>query len=282
MYHIYGDCRFERLANLSVSHLYNLKRSEVFRTKSLTYTKTNPTTVAIGERRKPEPNGIPGFIRIDSVHQGDLEKEKGVYYINLVDEVTQYEVVVSVQKISEQYLVPALLEALNLFPFEIKNFHSDNGSEYINHVVARLLEKLRIHQTKSRSRHSNDNALAEGKNGAIIRTVMGYAHIPQKFAFRINQFCRDYLTPFLNFHRPCAFAVDVVDAKGKVVRTYPQSAYQTPWQKLRSLLNIESFLKPGVTLTSLETLAEKQTHLAAATDVETARAQLFKEISRSK
>ena len=124
-----------------------------FINKSLIYTKTNPTTVPIGERRKPNPYDKPGFIRVDSVHQGDSDKQKGVYHVNLVDEVTQVEIMVAVEKISEYYLVPALVDALDQFPFTILNFHSDNGSEYINKKVSKLLNKRKIEQTKSRSRH---------------------------------------------------------------------------------------------------------------------------------
>ena len=80
--------------------------------------------------------------------------------------MTQFEVVVSVERISEVYLIPALEHLLASFPFVIRGFHADNGSEYINRRVARLLEKLRIEFTKSRARHSNDNALVECKNGS--------------------------------------------------------------------------------------------------------------------
>ena len=85
------------------------------------------------------------------MHQGDNGNEKGVYHINLVDEVTQWQVVCCVEGISERFLIPALEKALSLFPFEIVNFHSDNGSEYINYTVATLLEKMRIAQTKRKS-----------------------------------------------------------------------------------------------------------------------------------
>ena len=125
--------------------------------------------MAIGERRKPQPDGKPGYIRIDTVHQGDQDKVKSVYHINAVDEVTQFEIICSVEKISEQYLMPALEEILASFPFTLLGFHSDNGSEYVNRRVAELLQKLFVEFTKSRSRHSNDNALAESKNGSIIR-----------------------------------------------------------------------------------------------------------------
>jgi transposase InsO family protein len=116
------------------------------------------------------------------VHQGDLDKQKGVYHINAVDEETQFEVVASVAKISKHYLIPILEQMLETFPFKILGFHSDNGSEYINQNVAKLLKKLLIKFTKSRSRHSNDNTLAESKNASVVRKVLGYRHIPQKWA----------------------------------------------------------------------------------------------------
>ena len=89
--------------------------------------------VAIGERRRPRPEGRAGYLRVDSVHQGDLAKVKGVYYINVVDEVTQYEFVGMVERISERYLIPVLEGLLGAFPFQIRGFHSDHGSEYVNY-----------------------------------------------------------------------------------------------------------------------------------------------------
>ena len=122
----------------------------------------------------------PGYLRVDSAHQGDLDGIKGVYHINAVDCVTQYEGVATCEKISEAFLIPVLEALLLSFPFVIHGFHSDNGSEYINKRVAKLLNKLLIEeQIKSRSRHSNDNAQAESKNGAIVRKHLGYSHIPQ-------------------------------------------------------------------------------------------------------
>ena len=277
MYEVYHDVRFKRLANISVSQLYLLKKTEVFKTKALHYTKTRAVQVPIGERKKPYPEGKPGFLRVDSVHQGDLDKEKGVYHINLVDEVTQDEIVVCVEGISEEFLHPALEDALAQFPFVILNFHSDNGSEYINKVVARLLHRLLIKQTKSRSRHSNDNALAEGKNGSVIRKNMGFMHIPKKHACSINDFYRDFFNPFINFHRFCAFPDETVDDKGKITKVY--RTYLTPIGKLLSIPNMEKYLKEGITKEALEAEMKRQSHLAAAQEMQKAKAQLFKLIS---
>ena len=179
---VFGDARFERLARLSNGHLYNLRKSRTYRRKRTAWTRTKPSAVAIGERRKPQPDGRPGFVRVDSVHQGDLDGRKGIYEINLVDEVTQYEFVGAVEAISERFLIPVLEGLLARFPFVIKGFHADNGSEYVNHRVAALLEKLRAEFTRSRPRRSNDNALVESKNGSVVRRHLGHAHIPARFA----------------------------------------------------------------------------------------------------
>lgn len=279
MYQVYGDERFKRLAQISASHIYNLRGTRQYQSSSLHYEKTRPTATQIGERCKPEHGGKPGYLRVDSVHQGDLDKQKGVYHINLVDEVTQHEIVVTVEGISEYFLEPVLEDALAQFPFVILNFHSDNGSEYINKTVARLLQKLLIHQTKSRARHSNDNALAEGKNAAVVRHTFGRMHIPKKHAARMNTFNQKYLNPYLNFHRQCAFAEEKMDEKGKIRKVYKE--YCTPTQKLLSLKEVEQYLKLGITVESLKAVMLEKTHLAAAQEMQKAKDQLFKEIHGS-
>ena len=76
---IYGDGRYARLATISTAHLYNLRQRTGYTERRREWTKTRATQVGIGERRAPTPEGRPGFIRIDSVHQGDLDGIKGLY-----------------------------------------------------------------------------------------------------------------------------------------------------------------------------------------------------------
>ena len=129
-----------------------------------------PTTSSIGQRRTPCPND-PGYLRIDSVHQGDQDKRKGVYHVNAVDEVTQFQIIATLERISEVFMLPALKQILAAFPFKIRGFHADNGGEYINYTVAELLDKLHIEFTQSRAQHSNDNGLVESKNGSVVRKL---------------------------------------------------------------------------------------------------------------
>lgn len=230
-YLVYGHEVFRNISMISVAHLYNMRRSNAYRSINRHYAKTKPSVVRIGERAKPDPKGKPGYIRVDSVHQGDFDGRKGVYHINTVDEVTQWEIVASVQRISEAYLFPILEFMLQEFPFVIHGFHSDNGSEFVNKVVSDLLNKLFIRFTKCRPRHSNDNGLVETKNGSVIRKQMGYAYIPQRCAEMINEFNRDFFNPYINFHRPCFFAVTVIDHRGKMKKKYPHEEVMTPYER---------------------------------------------------
>ena len=271
---IFKKPEFERLNNISVAHIYNLRDTRQYCSNAKFFVKTKATKVAIGERRKPDPGGEPGYLRVDSVHQGDSDKEKGVYHINLVDEITQWEIVGAVEKISERYLEKLLEDLIDQFPFVIRGFHSDNGGEFINKVVAKLLNKLLIQQTKSRSRHCNDNALVEGKNGSVIRKHMGYIHIPQRHANLIIRFYKDYLNVYLNYHRPCGFATLTIDKKGKQKKVY--KTYLTPYEKLRSLKEADKYLKPGINFEMLDKTAYQKSDNEFAALMQKAKDELFK------
>ena len=270
---------YQRLAGISVSHLYNLRHSRTYQRARRKFEKTRSKNSPIGERRKPQPNGQPGYIRVDTVHQGDQDGVKGLYHINAVDEVTQFDIVCAVEKISERYLIPVLEQLLDQFPFIIVSFHADNGSEYINQHVVKLLRKLLIELTKSRARHSNDNALVESKNGSIVRKHLGYSHIQQHWAPLVDQFHQHYLNPYINYHRPCFFPVIKTNAKGKQVKTYPYEAMMTPFEKFKSLDDAHQYLKSGITMEELDAIAMSINDNEAAQQLKAAKQQLFKTIA---
>jgi transposase InsO family protein len=273
---LYGKQEYERLASISVSHLYNLRRRQRYRERRFNYVKTRPTAVMIGERRKPDPQGRPGYLRLDTVHQGDRPEEKGVYRINAVDEVTQWQIAGATPRISEAYLEPLLKAMLRQFPFRILGFHTDNGSEFINKTVAELLEKLLIEQTKSRPRQSGDNGLVEAKNGAVIRKHIGYGYIDAGHADRINDFYRESLNPYLNYHRPCAQAETEIDEKGRQRVRYKR--YQTPLETLLKLHQPAQYLRPGLSVNALKRIAAAISDTDAARRMQQAKAKLFQRL----
>ena len=273
-----GKAEYERLASISPSHIYNLRCSKTYTSKHTTLDRTRPVANSIGERRVPDPNGEPGHLRVDTVHQGDPDRVKGVYIINLVDAVTQFEFVGAVPAVSENHMIPVLEDLLDLFPFVIKGFHTDNGSEYINHRVAAMLSKLDAKFTKSRPRHSNDNGLVESKNGSVIRAHLGHGHIPAGRAGLVHEFTRDILSPFPDFHPPCLFPEPRTDAKESTRRHYPASLVATPYEALKRLPEADRFPEPGATFEQLDAQARAETDIEAAGRVARERAELFRKL----
>jgi len=265
---LFHHAEFANLSGISVSHIDNLRKRPAYTASWVNGTK--PRENPIGTTMKPEPNHAPGSIRVDTVHQRDI------YYINAVDEITQWEVVVCVPVIAESCLRPALQLLLDQFPFVVFNFHSDRGSEFINRIVAHLLNKLLIKQTKSRSRHCNDNALVETKNGSVIRKNMGYWHMSKKIVVETNTFYQTYFTPYLNFHRPCGYVTEtIVDHKGRERKIYGH--YTTPYEKFKEVTTAQNknFLKDGQSWEKLDTIAYKMSDNEFATLVRKKQNALF-------
>jgi len=275
----YGKAEYLNISHISVSHIYNLKKKVSYLRSIKSYQKTNKGKgKTIGVRCKPQPEGKPGYLRVDTAHQGDREKQKGVYHINTVDEITQWEVIGATEKINEEYLLSLLEKIIASYPFRILNFHADNGSEYINQKVTEMLNNLLIKLTKSRPRHTNDNALIETKNGWVVRKWLGYSHIRGEHAQKINEFYFGCFSEYLNFHRPCAFPTEVMDHKGKIKKKYRYQDYQTPYEKLGSMPEVKKYLKEGITLEMLNKIAQRYTDNEMAQKVQLARERLFDKI----
>jgi hypothetical protein len=261
---LFGKQDYQRLATISVSHLYNLRNSAVYRGQRVQVKRTQSRQISLAERRKPDPKGKPGFLRVDTVHQGQKDGQQGVYYINSVDTVTQWQNIGCVETISERHMIPVLEAILHQFPFRILGFHCDNGSEFLNHRVSEMLNKLLIEFTKSRAYRTTDNALVEGKNGSVVRKHLGYGFIAAEHAAQLQSFFTAQFNPYLNFHRPCGFAVLVKGTRGRIQRRYPADGYRTPFEKLCSLKDWQQYLKPGSTEVSLRAKALKLSDTEAA------------------
>ena len=277
-YEVFGKKEFRKLANISSSHIYNIRKRVSYLRKGKIFDETKSTFISIGKRIKPRPEGRPGFLRVDTVHQGNKDNKKGIYHINIVDEITQSEYVFSVPAISEKYLEIVLWELYTICPFVIINFHSDNGSEFINQVVAEILNSLYIKQTKSRPGKHNDNGLVETENGWIIRKTYGYFHIPatDENANLLNGFNRRWLNVYLNYHRTCGFATTKIDRKGKEKKVY--DVYMTPYAKLRSLPHAELYLKRHIFFEDLDKIAYAESDTDFAKKMNKEKENMFQKL----
>ena len=119
----------------------------------------------------------------------------------------------------------------------------------------------------------------ESKNGAVIRKHLGFGHIGAQHAEETNQFHRQYLNPYLNFHRPCAVAQIVEEPNGKRRRTYPRWA--TPLEIFSQTAECKKYLKPGVSLVLLQQFAQQQSDTEAAIAMQQAKQKLLARVKHS-
>ena len=274
-YTIFRRNKYENIFQISPSHINNLRHSRVYKSSWVNPTKARQ--INIGKTQKPENNDVPGSIRVDTVHQRD------VFHINAVDEITQWEVVVCVPQITKKYLKKALRILLDQFPFVIFNFHSDRGSEFINKIVAEILNELLINQTKSRSRHCNDNALIESKNGSVIRKNMGYTHIPKTLTPLLNDYYTKYFNVYINYHRPSLFVTEIrIDEKGREKKIYGEA--RVPYDKLKQISRKKkvNFLKEKLTFEELDEIACEKSDNEFARELREKERILFNKITEAK
>lgn len=268
---IFKHQEYQTISKISHAHITNLRHSPVYLNSYVNQTK--PRVIPIGITQKPENYGKPGSIRVDVVFQRE------VFHINSVDEITQWEVAVCVPEICEACMLPALQQMIDQYPFVIFNFHSDRGKECINYLVADLLNHLLIKQTKSRSYHCNDNALVETKNGSVIRKNMGWMHINQNLADEVNIYFRNFLNPYLVFHRPCGFPTIITEENGKKKKVY--DIYQTPYEALKNIKGASKFLRPGQSFEKLDIIAYRKSDNEFAEILRNEERKLFNHIMKA-
>ena len=102
----------------------------------------------------------------------------------------------------------------------------------------------------------------------------------QGCASLLNMYHREHLNPYINFHRPCFFPVAVIDHKGKVKNTYPYEKIKTPYEQLKSLPQVETYLRPGISLKTLDAIANQMSDNQFAERMVKARYNLFKQTNR--
>lgn len=267
-YEVYGHQEFSNISQVSASHINNLRKTEHYCVHWENRTKSTPSTIGI--TKKPENFGIPGSIRVDTVHQRE------VYYLNSVDELTQWEIVVCIPRLTKPYLKAAIPLLLSGFPFRIFNFHSDKGGEFMNQSVALFLTEELITQTKSRAYHCNDNALVESKNGSVLRKNLGHRLISKGMAGLVNNFCQQWLNPYLNYHRPCVY-VTKIEFKPNGKRKLYYGDPMTPYNKLKQLSKIHkrNFLKPNTTFDVFDKIELEYSDNQFATNMRKAQQQIF-------
>lgn len=275
-YKVFKKEEFVRLASISRAHINNLRNSPTYKSRALHFERTHSNHAAFLPIGKMDAKGIPGYLRVDVVHSGIHNEMKGLYFINIIDDVLQTEYIYTVPVISERYMVVVLEYLIVSFWTNIIAFHSDGGSEFNNSVVVRLLNELLIKEyNRSRPYHSNDNALIEMKNGYIIRKHFGFGYIPKEYTDKFNIYLDTFFNQYLNFHRSCGYLTGIHKSKkGRTIREY--GYYNTPYELFKQ--KYPTYLKDGLTIAQLDIIAYTLSDYEAAKQMKHQKDLLFKQI----
>ena len=117
----------------------------------------------------------PGFLQIDMVgHEGGDNNGEFHFTLDATDVALGWTEGITVRSKGERIVAAGLDELWLRFPFHIAGIHSDNGSEFINHHLARWCQTRKITFTRGRASNKNDQAHVEQKNWSVVRRSVGY------------------------------------------------------------------------------------------------------------
>jgi hypothetical protein len=206
------------------------------RIKGISTTKPSPllrNSIAIRTCADEAPDA-PGVIEADTVaHCGPTLIGEFARTLTMTDLVTGWTENYSIRNNACKWILEAIQELQEQFPFPMVIFDSDCGSEFINHEVADWLQTRDIEQTRSRPYQKNDQAHVESKNNHVVRKHAFYWRYDTGQELELLNRLWRLVSLRLNFFTPTKKAVGyTTTADGRKKRIYDKPA--TPWQRLQA------------------------------------------------
>lgn len=179
-----------------------------------------------------DPATTPGVIEADTVaHCGPTFVGDSTRTLSMTDLVTGWTENASIRNNASRWIVQAVENLAGQFPFPLRVFDSDNGSEFINHDVTHWLQQRDIAQTRSRPYRKNDQATVESKNNHVVRKHAFHWRYdtPEELAL-LNELW-PLVSLRLNFFTPTKKPTGyATTADGRRTRLYDQP--RTPWLRV--------------------------------------------------
>lgn len=169
--------------------------------------------------------------------QGDLvlhcgESTRGRYCATLVavDVATSWTDLQALLDLHHQRVTGAIQHLAQRLPFPLREWHSDNGSEFINAALLGWCRHRGIHFTRGRPYRKNDQAWVEQRNGLLVRRLVGYDRYSSRAAWAVLQRLYALLRLQHNFFRPVRKLLSKRRVGSKALKRY--DAAQTPYQRV--------------------------------------------------
>jgi hypothetical protein len=209
----------------------------------------------------------PGALQGDLVlHCGDATE--GFYLTTLVavDVATTWTELEPVWGLGQQRVGSGVHRIRGRLPFALRDWHSDNGSEFINTHLVAWCRQEGIRFTRGRPYRKNDQAWVEQRNGLAVRRIVGYDRYSSRAAFTVLQRLYGLLRLQLNFFRPVRKLVSKDRIGSKVRKRY--DAPRTPYQRVLAAGGLTAAQRQALTaqFEALDPIALAQ-HIDQALDV---------------
>ena len=173
----------------------------------------------------------PGSLQADLVlHCGDSTEGFFLTTLCAVDVASGWTELQPVWGLGKQRVGTAMHLIRQRLPFPLKYLHTDNGSEFINHVLVPWCLREGIALSRGRGYRKNDQAYVEQRNWLSVRRQVGYQRHSSGAAFEALQQLYPLLRLQLNFFRPVRKLVGKERLGAKVVKRYDDP--RTPYQRL--------------------------------------------------
>lgn len=176
----------------------------------------------------------PGSIEADTVaHCGGSMKGAFVWSLTLTDISSGWTENAAVWNKNSRQIVARIRRIEANLPFDMEQFDSDNGTEFINHYLLRYLRDrpAPVHFTRSRPYRKNDNAHVEQKQWTHVRQLLGYDRLEERRLVElIDDLYRNEWRAMGNFFQPTMQLLSKSREGGRLRRYH--SAPRTPYERL--------------------------------------------------
>jgi transposase InsO family protein len=186
-----------------------------------------------------------GLWQIDLVqHDGGNPSGEFCYTLTITEIKNQWMVHYALKNKAFQWVYQALNDACLTLPLPVRIFHSDNGSEFVNHAIMLWCKEKGIILARSRGSRKNDNCFVEQKNGATVRRQVGYLRYSGDKGVAALQAVYTHYDNLFNFFYTGRKLVSKERLGGKVKRIY--DAPQTPFSRAVSSANASEEIKKNL------------------------------------
>jgi hypothetical protein len=230
--------QLERISMSTVERILNRIRQDEPRLPRAKPRPTNRLLRDVPMKRIPWQEQEPGHFEVDLVHHcGPSASGEYVHTIQMIDVATAWSERKAILGRSYRVTTDAFDQIVAHLPFQLREIHPDNGSEFFNHHLLRYWRGLKPRPELSRSRpyHKNDNRFVEQKNSTLVRKYLGYDRLDTVAQTLAVNDLYDKMWLYYNFFQPVMRLTEktLMHAAGepsRVKRRYDDA--RTPFDRL--------------------------------------------------